>query len=120
MFSTTEKSAFTSGGYSKHGPLFIFMFCSHGRLFKRAFNQDRAVKRVYTVTGIAKNNPIQFNGNYITNKWFGCGFTLGSSNGRHLHELADKQSPEKNKKIHLRYVDDLFLAFDNPNDVKSM
>ena len=25
------------------------MFCSHGRLFKRALNQDRAVKRVYTV-----------------------------------------------------------------------
>ena len=25
------------------------MFCSYGRLFKRAFNQDRAVKRVYTV-----------------------------------------------------------------------
>ena len=27
----------------------IFMFCSHGRLFKQALNQDRAVKRVYTV-----------------------------------------------------------------------
>ena len=25
------------------------MFYSHGRLFKRALNQDRAVKRVYTV-----------------------------------------------------------------------
>ena len=25
------------------------MFCSHGRLFKRALNQDRAVKRAYTV-----------------------------------------------------------------------
>ena len=25
------------------------MFCSPGRLFKRALNQDRAVKRVYTV-----------------------------------------------------------------------
>ena len=33
----------------KHGPLFIFMFCSHGRLFKRALNQDRAVKRAYAV-----------------------------------------------------------------------
>ena len=32
-----------------HGPLFIFIFCLHVRLFKRAFNQDRAVKRVYTV-----------------------------------------------------------------------
>ena len=31
--------------YSK----FIFKFCSHGRLFKRALNQDRAVKRAYTV-----------------------------------------------------------------------
>ena len=30
-------------------PLFIVMFCSHGRLFKRAFSQDRAVKRVYMV-----------------------------------------------------------------------
>ena len=27
----------------------IFLFCSHGRLFKRALNQDRAVKRVNTV-----------------------------------------------------------------------
>jgi len=25
------------------------MFCSHGRLFKQALIQDRAVKRVYTV-----------------------------------------------------------------------
>ena len=69
MFSTTEKSAFTLSGYSSMG-LYLFlcsvqnkilkfefdkpdnllyMFCSHGRLFKRAFNQDRAVKRVYTV-----------------------------------------------------------------------
>ena len=29
--------------------LFIFMFCSHRWLFKRALNQDRAIKRVYTV-----------------------------------------------------------------------
>ena len=28
------------------------MFCSHGRLFKRALNQDRAVKRVNTVVKI--------------------------------------------------------------------
>ena len=43
LFSTTEKSAFTSGGYSST------IFCLHGRLFKRALNQDPAVKRVYTI-----------------------------------------------------------------------
>ena len=32
--------------------MFIFLFCSHGRLFKRALNQDRAVKRVNTVTNL--------------------------------------------------------------------
>ena len=46
LFSTSEKSALR---VFKHGPLFIFKFCSHGRLFKRALNQDRAVKRAYTV-----------------------------------------------------------------------
>ena len=30
------------------------MFCSHGRLFKRALNQDRAVKRAYTVINLHK------------------------------------------------------------------
>ena len=37
--------------HKKHGSLFIFKFCSHGRIFKRALNQDRAVKRAYTVYG---------------------------------------------------------------------
>ena len=37
-----------------HGPLYIFVFfCSHRRLFKPALNQDRAVKRAYTVV-----NPV--------------------------------------------------------------
>jgi len=46
------KISFYIGRVFKHGPLFIFIFCSHGRLFKQALNQDRAVKRVYTVIGI--------------------------------------------------------------------
>ena len=44
------KISFCTGRILKHGPLFIFLFCSHGRLFKRALNQDRAVKRVNTVS----------------------------------------------------------------------
>jgi len=43
------KISFYIGRVFKHGPLFIFMFCSHGRLFKQTLNQDWAVKRVYTV-----------------------------------------------------------------------
>ena len=31
------------------------MFCSHERLFKRALNQDRAVKRAYTVLHLSRN-----------------------------------------------------------------
>ena len=43
------KISFYIGRVFKHGPLFIFKFSSHGRLFKQALNQDRAVKRAYTV-----------------------------------------------------------------------
>ena len=50
LFSITKKISFYIGQVFKQGPLFIFMFCSHGRLFKRALNQDRALKRAYTVT----------------------------------------------------------------------
>ena len=49
LLSTTEKISFYIGRVFKHGLLFIFMFYSHGRLFKRALNQDRAGKQVYTV-----------------------------------------------------------------------
>ena len=48
------KISFCTGRVLKHGPLFIFLFCSHGRLFKRALNQDRAVKRVNTVSQVVK------------------------------------------------------------------
>ena len=52
------KISFYIGRVFKHRPLFIFMFCSHGRLFKQALNQDWAVKRVYAVVMTLETAPV--------------------------------------------------------------
>ena len=64
-YYTTEKSAFSSGGYTSTDPYLFLCSVYNGRLFKRALNQDRAVKRVYTVILVLSDLKSIFSIGYV-------------------------------------------------------